>query len=162
MASNITLSGLKVAILFLHLFLTVHATFSDLGSVDIRSGLKQTTVPLSSLGPLLIARPGIFVSQQPLAGVPGPVSRLWPMLGQNRDIHLGSAPFGFSSGSKTFETPFLGQKVNFLSLSIFPVGIWRQNDVVLTSVRRNHVASTLIRRHFTLCARWIIITVVKF
>ena len=28
-----------------------------------------------------------------------------------------------------------------------PVGIWCQNDVISTSVR-NHVASTLIRRHF--------------
>ena len=33
----------------------------------------------------------------------------------------------------------------------FPVGIWCQNDVVSTSMRRNHVASTLIRRHFTSC-----------
>ena len=30
--------------------------------------------------------------------------------------------------------------------SINPVGIWCQNDVVSTSMRRNHVASTLIRR----------------
>ena len=29
-----------------------------------------------------------------------------------------------------------------------PAGIWCQNDVVLTSMRRHHVASTLIRRHF--------------
>ena len=29
-----------------------------------------------------------------------------------------------------------------------PVGIWWQNDVVLMSMRRPHVASTLIRRHF--------------
>ena len=28
------------------------------------------------------------------------------------------------------------------------MGIWCQNDVVSTSMRRNHVASTLIRRHF--------------
>ena len=28
------------------------------------------------------------------------------------------------------------------------VGIWCQNDVVSTSMRHNHVASTLIRRHF--------------
>ena len=33
-------------------------------------------------------------------------------------------------------------------LLIYPAGIWCQNDVVSTSVRRNHVASTLIRRHF--------------
>ena len=30
----------------------------------------------------------------------------------------------------------------------FPVDIWCQNDVVSTSMRRHHVASTLIRRHF--------------
>ena len=30
----------------------------------------------------------------------------------------------------------------------FPVCIWCQNDAVLTSMRRNYVASTLIRRHF--------------
>ena len=29
-----------------------------------------------------------------------------------------------------------------------PVGIWCQTDVVSTSMRRHHVASTLIRRHF--------------
>ena len=28
------------------------------------------------------------------------------------------------------------------------MGIWYQNDVVSTSIRRNHVAPTLIRRHF--------------
>ena len=31
---------------------------------------------------------------------------------------------------------------------IYPAGIWCQNDVVSTSMRRNYVASTLIRRHF--------------
>ena len=34
------------------------------------------------------------------------------------------------------------------------MGIWCKNDVVSTSMRRNHVASTFIRRHFTSCARW--------
>ena len=29
-----------------------------------------------------------------------------------------------------------------------PAGIWCQNDVASTSMRRNHVASTLIRHHF--------------
>ena len=29
-----------------------------------------------------------------------------------------------------------------------PVGIWCQNDVVLTSMRRDDVASTSIQRHF--------------
>ena len=31
---------------------------------------------------------------------------------------------------------------------VTPVGIWCKNDVVLTSMRRDYVASTLIRRHF--------------
>ena len=31
---------------------------------------------------------------------------------------------------------------------MYPVGILCQNDVVSTSMRRDHVASTLIRRHF--------------
>ena len=35
-----------------------------------------------------------------------------------------------------------------------PVCIWCQNDVVSTSMRRDDVASTLIRRHFTSCACW--------
>ena len=33
-------------------------------------------------------------------------------------------------------------------MELFPVGIWCQNDVVLSSMRRNHVASTITRRHF--------------
>ena len=33
-------------------------------------------------------------------------------------------------------------------LSFFQVGIWSQNDVVSTSMRRDDVASTFIRRHF--------------
>ena len=33
-----------------------------------------------------------------------------------------------------------------------PVGIWCQNDAVSTSMRRNHVATTLIRRHiYAMC-----------
>ena len=36
-----------------------------------------------------------------------------------------------------------------LQLKSYPVGIWCQNDVTLTSMRRHHVASMLIRRHFT-------------
>ena len=31
--------------------------------------------------------------------------------------------------------------------NIIPAGIWCENDVVLTSMRRDYVASTLIRRH---------------
>ena len=42
------------------------------------------------------------------------------------------------------------------SKNVPPVGIWCQTDVVSTSMRRHHVASTLIRRHFTSCARWAI------
>ena len=38
--------------------------------------------------------------------------------------------------------------VNFPIWSSNPAGIWCQNDVVLTSMRRHHVASTSIRRHF--------------
>ena len=30
----------------------------------------------------------------------------------------------------------------------YPAGIWCENDIVLTSLRRDYVASTLIRRHF--------------
>ena len=33
-------------------------------------------------------------------------------------------------------------------LRYHPAGIWCQNDVVLTSMRRDDVASTLFRRHF--------------
>ena len=34
------------------------------------------------------------------------------------------------------------------TLAIHPAGTQHQNDVVSTSMRRDHVASTLIRRHF--------------
>ena len=40
---------------------------------------------------------------------------------------------------------------------IFLLGKWCQNDVVKKSMRRHHVASTFIRRHFTSCARWVTI-----
>ena len=40
------------------------------------------------------------------------------------------------------------------SPSLIPAGIWCQNDVVLTSMRRHHVASTLTDVIFTSCARW--------
>ena len=33
-------------------------------------------------------------------------------------------------------------------VGLFPAGTQHQNDVVSTSMRRDHVASTLIRRHF--------------
>ena len=43
-----------------------------------------------------------------------------------------------------------GTNKSFLPLtpSLFPADIWCQNDAVSTSMRRDHVASTLIRRHF--------------
>ena len=31
---------------------------------------------------------------------------------------------------------------------IFPAGTWRRNDVVLTSMRRDYIASASVRRHF--------------
>ena len=39
---------------------------------------------------------------------------------------------------------------------ITQVGIWCQNDVVSTSMGRDHVASTLIRRQFMSCTRWVV------
>ena len=36
-----------------------------------------------------------------------------------------------------------------------PVGIWCQNDVVCTSMRRDDGASTWIRRHFDVASTWI-------
>ena len=38
----------------------------------------------------------------------------------------------------------------------YPAGIGCHNDVVSMSMRRHHAASTLIRRHFTSCARWVL------
>ena len=37
---------------------------------------------------------------------------------------------------------------SFVYISRFPAGIWCENDVGSTSMRRDDVASTLIRRHF--------------
>ena len=42
---------------------------------------------------------------------------------------------------------FLPERQKECYFTNLPAGIWCQNDVVLTSMRR-HVASTLIRRHF--------------
>ena len=39
------------------------------------------------------------------------------------------------------------------NISLGPSGHLVPNDVVSTSMRRNHVAPTLIRRHFTSCVR---------
>ena len=36
------------------------------------------------------------------------------------------------------------------ALDPYPAGTQHQNDVVSTSMRRDHVASTLIRRHFNI------------
>ena len=39
--------------------------------------------------------------------------------------------------------------INEMTVTVFSrLGIWCQNDIVCTSMRRDHVASTLIRRHF--------------
>ena len=35
-----------------------------------------------------------------------------------------------------------------INTALHPADIWYENDVVLTSMRRDHVASTLIQRHF--------------
>ena len=40
------------------------------------------------------------------------------------------------------------------SIKYVPLGIWCQNDVVSTSMRRNHVELMLIRRHVTPRVRW--------
>ena len=40
------------------------------------------------------------------------------------------------------------RKSKIYPLYASPAGIWCENDVVLTSMRRDYVASTLIRRHF--------------
>ena len=43
----------------------------------------------------------------------------------------------------------------------YPAGIWCENDVVLTSMRRDYVASTFIRRHFdTKCPMGIVASMV--
>ena len=41
------------------------------------------------------------------------------------------------------------------TIRLLPTGHLCQNDVVLTSMRRHNVASTLVRRHFTSYARWV-------
>ena len=44
-----------------------------------------------------------------------------------------------------------GNQLVFTALTeLFPVDTQRLNDVISTSMRRDHVASTLIRRHFDL------------
>ena len=46
----------------------------------------------------------------------------------------------FPMNSFTVDTPF--------AYGANPAGIWCENDVVLPSMRRDYLASTLIRRHF--------------
>ena len=41
------------------------------------------------------------------------------------------------------------------AMKYFPVGIWRRNNVVSTSMRRYDVTSTLIQRCLKLCAYWV-------
>ena len=43
------------------------------------------------------------------------------------------------------------------SVYLFPVGIWCQNDVS-TLMRHHHVVSAMIRRHFTTCVRWVVVS----
>ena len=49
--------------------------------------------------------------------------------------------------------------LNIVSLKvwIYLAGTCRRNDVKLTSMRRNYVASMSVRRHFQSCARWVTI-----
>ena len=58
-------------------------------------------------------------------------------------FHIVSA----SSTTTSLNMSCFGRKCA-LNICPTPAGIWCQNDVVSTSMRRNHVASTLIRRHF--------------
>ena len=44
--------------------------------------------------------------------------------------------------------PCLVTSLLLLSCGMYSAGTWRKNDVVLTSMRRDYVASTSIRRHF--------------
>ena len=53
------------------------------------------------------------------------------------------APFGPSLVFASYSVLILSR----FSMN-FPAGIWCKNDVVLTSMRRHYVASTLTRRHF--------------
>ena len=43
---------------------------------------------------------------------------------------------------------YRGRKTTIQQQQLFPVGIWCKNDDVSTSMRRHHVASTSIQRHF--------------
>ena len=52
------------------------------------------------------------------------------------------------TGADVFPSLYAHGKLVKMHAHNHPVGIWCQNDVVSTSMRRNHVASTLIRRHF--------------
>ena len=44
--------------------------------------------------------------------------------------------------------PLFGKVLLSRKASRYPADIWCENDVVLTSMLRDHVASTLIQRHF--------------
>ena len=52
--------------------------------------------------------------------------------------------------STCFVAIYADAMVDFIFISVvdYPAGTQYQNDVVSTSMRRDHVASTLIRRHF--------------
>ena len=48
----------------------------------------------------------------------------------------------------TCEIRKISAKLADVKIRNIPAGIWCHNDVILTSMRRDDVASTLIRRHF--------------
>ena len=55
------------------------------------------------------------------------------------------------SGTLTSTAPTdirLWETLTFTFFNTYPADIWCENDAVLTSMRRDHVASTLIQRHF--------------
>ena len=62
-------------------------------------------------------------------------------------LNLGRIKVAKEKLDSTFYIPYLGYGETLIP-TVFPAGIWCQNDVVSMSMRRNHVASTLIRRHF--------------
>ena len=60
-----------------------------------------------------------------------------------RNLLFFSWQSGLSTGSHMPKTSHAERREE-----VYPAGIWCQNDVVSTSMRRHHAASTLIRHHF--------------
>ena len=79
-------------------------------------------------------------------------------------LHVVLWPISYPKTSPySFETEVLSQSIFYQSvcstshkLSSCPAGTWRWNDVLLTSMRRHHIASTSRRRHLTPCACWML------